>query len=1113
MIDTLTTRRTVTLFSLVLLGLGCPSGGPGDVPEEAIRHNILGTAYLGQQNWAEAEAAFQKALELRPSDPLLLTNRAIALNQKGEIEPAVDLLRRALELDPDYPSAHYNLGLIESRRGNFEEAALHFEAVARFDAEELFNQYYLGAALSRIDREEEAIRSFRAALASNPDHVSSLYSLGRLLLQRGDQEEGTRLITRSQEVRARSGLDEAVGSQYGEQGPYSMGIDYAGGDLAAPPAIPVGFSVAAQMRVEPGSNGIPSTLARLEEKGAPVLMAAQGAAVLQLVPSGRSEPLAEIDGGEIVSLAAVDTDNDGRVELSLLVARQGATRLEPVLMPSLDGGGFGSAVDGAFTGDAATALAAGVGGADLTVVDRDHDGDLDLFWCWTSAQDPAAGCKLATNDGSGRFEVRPAEQHGFSVAASGAGPVTAAFSDVDNDRDVDLLVAGPAGVRLYSNQRDGNFAESPDHVGRLPYGAVTALAIADMNKDGWMDLLLDGAQGMQLALNRRGRFEAPVAFAGGGGDAAADLLVFDLDNDGFLDIARGAQIHHNRGADQWESRSDLLAIDGLSSGSAPFAALDADADGDLDLVTADAEGAVTLLQNDGGNAHRFILLDSRGVGDNKFGIGAKVEVLAGALRQKYEVTRPVPLHVGLASRTTVESARYLWPSGVLQDEVELKAGEVQEIAQLDRKGTSCPLLYAWRDGRWRFVTDFLGGCAIGYQQAPGVFSIPDTDEYVRIEGGLTENDDGRLVLRLNNQLEEVIWFDQVELVVVDHPEGTEVYPNERLMPGPPFPEFRLFASDEIRPIVAARGVEDGRDLTELLRLDDRRYVDNFELLRPKGYASLHTLEIDLGPFDRRERAVLLLDGWIDYADSSANVAAAQAGLKLVPPRLELADGEGGWVEVEGLMGFPAGLPKTMAVELTGLFPSSDHRLRIATNMRIYWDRARLMLRGEGIELKVTRLSPSSAELRFGGYPRETSPDGRRPFGYDPYDVAPTRPWKAHVGSYTPFGEVVHLVERIDDRFVTTKHGDEMELSFTSPGPVASGFERTYLLYADGFGKDMDPNSAANNEVGPIPFHGMPRYPYPAEVAPPVPEQVEEQPPRRVLPSPEGWPGTPARAGN
>ena len=445
-------RRSGTLqalFCALALTTGCTGGnGAGQgVDEQVIRNNILGTAQLGQTKWSEAEAEFRRALARRPQDPLLLTNTAIAVNQQERSDEAMELLAGAVAADPQYVPAHFNMGLIESRRGDFEQAARHFETVAALDDDELFTRYFLGTSLARIGREAEGIEALRGALELDPTHVSTLYALGRLLLQQGQQDEGMELITRSQVIRSRSGLDEAVGSEYGEQGCLSRAANYPGGTLEAPEPIAVRFELGE--RVETGDDVRVTVV-----PGAALHVAVGGT----LRVAGREEPVAELgEGTVIVALAAGDADNDGTVDLALLTTRssQAGATLEPAWLRTADGVPLAEV----FGGQPTTTLSGSVAGSDLTFVDTDHDGDLDLFWCWTAAVGPG-GCKLATNDGEGRFDVRASGEHGFDPAFGAAGPVSVAFSDIDNDRDVDLLVAGPGGIRLFTNERDGSFDES-----------------------------------------------------------------------------------------------------------------------------------------------------------------------------------------------------------------------------------------------------------------------------------------------------------------------------------------------------------------------------------------------------------------------------------------------------------------------------------------------------------------------------------------------------------------------------------------------------------------------------------------------------------------------------
>jgi len=75
--------------------------------------------------------------------------------------------------------------------------------------------------------------------------------------------------------------------------------------------------------------------------------------------------------------------------------------------------------------------------------------------------------------------------------------------------------------------------------------------------------------------------------------------------------------------------------------------------------------------------------------------------------------------------------------------------------------------------------------------------------------------------------------------------------------------------------------------------------------------------------------------------------------------------------------------------------------------------------------------------------------------------------------------VRELLLKSDDLFVISRPGDEIGLSFDADHlpPLPRGWTRTFLLYADGFSKEMDINSASPDQISPLPFHGMSRYPY------------------------------------
>jgi hypothetical protein len=220
---------------------------------------------------------------------------------------------------------------------------------------------------------------------------------------------------------------------------------------------------------------------------------------------------------------------------------------------------------------------------------------------------------------------------------------------------------------------------------------------------------------------------------------------------------------------------------------------------------------------------------------------------------------------------------------------------------------------------------------------------------------------------------------------------------------------------------------------------------------------------------------LLLTGWTDYAFSTDNIAATQSSLTLTPPVLEAQSTDGTWRTVNADVGIPVGRPQTLALDVTDY---ATRPLRLVTSMRIYWDRI-AVADLDAVQPRPVVLAPQDAELRWRGFSAEVSPDGREPYGYDYARVSAQSPWKRMPGRYTREGDVRELLRAVDDRFVISRPGDEITLSFDASAlpPLPAGMRRTFLLYASGYSKEMDLHSASPDAVAPIPFRAMPHYPY------------------------------------
>jgi len=796
---------------------------------------------------------------------------------------------------------------------------------------------------------------------------------------------------------------------------------------------------------------------------------------------------------DALGCTAGDYDNDGRDDIAIGFADGLAV--------------YRNQGNGTFR-DVSATVGIGVSGLPLglSFIDYDHDGDLDLYvsrftnFSLGSANSfdfpfatAAPSNQMWRNNGNGTFTdaTGPA---GLAGDAPGIGAVAA---DLNNDRAIDLVLTGWRRAPLVlGNPREGPFRPAEPWHTAFPSPPAGAVAV-DFNKDGWMDLAFThwGSPGLSLWKNVDGTRFDRIAIPERPWIRGWGIAAVDVDNDGWLDLAAVGEtgnqagelrVLRNLGGDRF---ADVTAEAGATVPLERPRALiagDTDGDGDTDLIVTQNDGPPVLLRNDGGNRRQSVRLAFLGLADNRSGIGTKVEVFAGALRQKWELQsssgymgQNAPgILAGIDRLRQADIVRLLWPTGVVQDEVELASGRRHLLNEIDRRGSSCPVVWVWNGERYEFIADMIGPGIVGHWVAPGLRNIPDPTEYLKVDGRLVKPRNGRLSFRFGEVMEELTYLDHVRLLAVDHPSDVDVTPNEYFASQPPFPAFKVVTSRNARLPRAARD-DKGRDVLSMLLNRDRRYVTGFAGIQFGGFAELHYLELDLGTIDAGGPLRLLMQGFIEYFTATSVFAAYQAGIQAIVPFVDVQTSDGRWVRAVDDIGFPAGTARTSVADLTGKLPAGTSRIRIGTNLKIFWDQILIDTTPQTDAVELHDVPLVEASLRFLGYPRQIAGQPSSDLTYDYSQISPTGPFTRHTGYYTEYGDVREIVSAADDRFAILGSGDEVALEFdpsTLP-PLRPGWARDYFFYADGFAKDMDFYEALSNTVEPLPFHSMGQYPY------------------------------------
>jgi len=1099
-------------------------------PTLAIARLNEGIAYLNLQKIDEAKAALDASLKQDPNNPNAWYSLGLMAKNSGDAGDSIDAFTRVTKIDPNDADTWYFLGTAYTQAKQFPQAIEAFQHALKINPIHASAEFGLARAYQQsgdVDHGREYMKKF---LYITQNKIGSPMSLAY-----GEQGQYSRTVESPQaqlkpppqikvqfvDVTREAGINGEATNQADDiasfAGPGACFLDYD------------------------GDGKIDIFLADNGPQGGMALLHNLGGKFEDVTKKAGIDPLQHG-----VSCTAGDYDNDGFADLAVSVNGH------VVLLHNQKDGTFKDVTESA--GLKIEGVNLGLvfvdydhdGDLDLFVAQYS---DLAMFdpRKWTNA---AFSGKLPDfnqlwrNNGNGTFTDQTAET-GF------AGPVpdvTAIGTDFNNDRAVDLVVTGnrQGGPEIALNEREGKFQSL---LPKRDNPEISAAGIAlDFDHDGWMDLAFSHWREPAISLwrNDHGKGIERVALPETHWARAYGVAAFDYDNDGWVDLVAVGEtkdgkgeikLFRNLGPDGWKDVTADVGLDKIHL-EAPRAIItgDYDNDGAVDLLITQNHGPAVLLRNEGGNQNHWLRLALKGLNDNKSAIGTKVEVFSGGNRQKFEIygsngylgQNSPYLTVGLGDSRDADIVRMLWPTGVLQDEIGIAGDKQQDMMEIDRRGSSCPTLFVWNGKRYQFVADMLGAGVVGHWVGPDQRDIPRPVEWIKIPTGTVqekisspchpERSDGSMQLassctdpssrnerapqddnavrgatktlsfRFMEPLEEAVYLDQVRLLAVDHPAGEDVYPNEYFASNPPYPPFKVVVSRGAAPPAGAWDDQGRNVLPDLLA---HRYFGDFALTRFLGFAKPHTLTLDLGKAYDGGPLWLLLHGEVEYFSANSMYAASQAGINAIPPYVEALGTDGKWTRVIDDMGFPAGGPRTMTADLGGKLPTGTQKIRITTNLQIYWDSILIDRTPQGTPREIPRLAGKNARLRddagrkqrkslrltpvplvradleFHGYPLkiEGTPPGNVNYIYE--EASATGPYTRPMGAYTRYGNVLPLLTATDDKLAVFGSGDEVRLDFDPANlpPLPTGWVRDYFYAADG------------NYVAPLPFLSMGDYPY------------------------------------
>jgi tetratricopeptide (TPR) repeat protein len=184
-------------------------------PNFSPAYNVLGYAYRQQENYPDAEKAFQKYIELIPNDPNPYDSYAELLLKEGKFGDSIAQYRKALSIDPHFAASHFGISADLMYEGKPDEATTELQAMAdqaRNDGElrtALFGMAVVASDSGKFDKALQAMDKEFAVAQKKNDAASmsgDLQAKGNILAQMQQYSEAKTSFDRSFQVVESSSL-------------------------------------------------------------------------------------------------------------------------------------------------------------------------------------------------------------------------------------------------------------------------------------------------------------------------------------------------------------------------------------------------------------------------------------------------------------------------------------------------------------------------------------------------------------------------------------------------------------------------------------------------------------------------------------------------------------------------------------------------------------------------------------------------------------------------------------------------------------------------------------------------------------------------------------------